>query len=280
MPIYRLKDTREKLYKEVYKKHSMKSKIAKAMFFQPIDTWYKNPYLKLKYYFIIELSALFSWVFCNLKINPNFISIAGVVLSFSAIFLLNSSSIELNMIALLIFFSKNVFDYTDGYVARAQNKTSKFGAFLDEWSGEFTTLCIYISIPIYVYNKLGSNLFLYICLALLFLEIINPKKKILTFKYLENIDTKYKNKILNLFENLSRIKNNSTKKTFKYWLFNLFANMEYTGRTRYTDFIVFVLGFELYFQKIILSDLMIIFWLLLSIFKFLLFFTKILNLRE
>ena len=71
--------------------------------------------------------------------------------------------------------SKNVFDYTDGYVARAQNKTSKFGAFLDEWSGEFTTLCIYISIPIYVYNKLGSNLFLYICLALLFLEIINPK---------------------------------------------------------------------------------------------------------
>ena len=104
MPIYRLKDTREKLYKEVYKKHSMKSKIAKAMFFQPIDTWSKNPYLKLKYYFIIELSALLSWVFCNLKINPNFISIAGVALSFSAIFLLSSSSIELNMIALLIFF--------------------------------------------------------------------------------------------------------------------------------------------------------------------------------
>ncbi len=280
MPIYRLKDTREKLYREVYKKHSKKSKIAKAMFFQPIDTWYKNPYLKLKYYFIIELSALFSWVFCNLKISPNFISIAGVVLSFSAIFLLNSSSIELNMIALLIFFSKNVFDYTDGYVARAQNKTSKFGAFLDEWSGEFTTLCIYISIPIYVYNKLGSNLFLYICLALLFLEIINPKKKILTFKYLKNIDSKYKNKILNLFENLSRIKNNSTKKTFRYWLFNLFANMEYTGRTRYTDFIVLVLGFELYFQKIILSDLMTIFWLLLSTFKFLLFFTKIFNLKE
>ncbi len=280
MPIYRLKEIREKLYKEVYKKHSKKSKIAKAMFFQPIDTWSKNPYLKLKYYFIIELSAIFSCFFCNLKINPNFISVTGVVLSFSAIFLLNSSSIEFNVIALLIFFSKNVFDYTDGYVARAQNKTSKFGAFLDEWSGEFTTLCIYISIPLYVYNKLDSNLFLYVCIACLFLEIINPKKKILTFNYLENLDSKFKKKVLGLFENLSKIKNNSPKKTFKHWLFNLLANMEYTGRTRYTDFIVLVLGFELYFQKIILSDLMSIFWLLLSVFKFLLFFMKIRNLKE
>ena len=99
-----LSKIRKKLYKEVYSKHSATSKIAKFMVYQPINTWGKNIYLKLKYYFIIEIACLISWLSLKFKIHPNSLSILNVFLAFAAFLLLCSNDEYLNYFALALFF--------------------------------------------------------------------------------------------------------------------------------------------------------------------------------
>lgn len=271
---------RKKIYKEVYDRHAAKSKIAKTMYYQPINDWSSNPYLKLKYYIIIELTALLSFCFCRLKANPNHVTLFGGLLGLLSIFFLSASSIKLNVIALGIFFFKNVFDYTDGFIARVQKKTSNFGQFFDEWTGDFLTLCVLISVPIYVYEKTNETLFLFILVALLFFEIINPKKKILSYSYLKKVSENYRKKVIKNFQYLTNIKIGNKNNKFKLNFVRFLSRLEYTGRTRYTDFIIFVIGVELYYQKIILTELILMFWLGIAISKFIFFFKNINKIKE
>lgn len=280
MKIIKLKIIRNKIYKEVYDRHSAQSKIAKTMYYQPINSWAKNPYLKFKYYIIIELTALLSYFFCKFKVNPNFITLVGGFLGFIAIFFLVNSSFELNVIALIIFFLKNVFDYTDGFVARMQKKTSNFGQFFDEWTGDFFTLCVLISVPIYVYEKTNETIYLFITIALLFFEVINPKKKILSYSYLKKVSEAYKKKIIIKFQDLINLKIINKNKKFISNIVIFFSSLEYSGRTRYTDFIIVVIGVELYFNKIIITDIISIIWLGLAMSKFVFFFKNIIKLES
>ena len=100
---------RKQLYKEVYLKHANKSKIAKEMNRQPIYRWRDNPYLKLKYYLIIEFSAMISFICLRLNIHPNFITTAGVFSAFLSFIFLSSPFVHVNLIALIIFFFKKYF---------------------------------------------------------------------------------------------------------------------------------------------------------------------------
>jgi len=282
MKILNFELIRKKIYKEVYDRHAAKSKIAKTMYYQPINTWSNNPYLKLKYYIIIELTSLMSFYFSRLKMNPNHVTLVGGVLGLLSIFFLSSSSIEFNIAALTIFFLKNVFDYTDGFIARLQKKTSNFGQFFDEWTGDFLTSCVLISVPVYVYGKTNETTYLFITITLLFFGIINPKKKILSYNYLQKVNKRYKKKIIKNFEYLSdlKIKNQNKNNKLKLNLISLLSQLEYTGRTRYTDFVVLVIGLELYLKKIILTDIISIFWLGLAIAKFVIFFKNISKLQD
>ena len=282
MKISNFEVIRKKIYKEVYDRHAAKSKIAKTMYYQPINTWSNNPYLKLKYYIIIEMTSLMSFCFCRLKMNPNHVTLVGGVLGLLSIFFLSSSLIEFNITALTIFFFKNVFDYTDGFIARLQKKTSNFGQFFDEWTGDFLTLCILISVPVYVYGKTNETTYLFITIALLFFGIINPKKKILSYSYLKKVNERYKKKVIKNFQHLSDLKINNQNKNnkLKSNFIRLLSRLEYTGRTRYTDFVVFVIGLELYLKKIILTDIISIFWLGLAVAKFIFFFKNITKLQD
>ena len=170
----KLNEIRNKTYNEVYAKHAHTSKIAKEMNKQPIDRWSRNPYLKLKYYLIIEISALISFFCLKLKVHPNIITGTGVIIALFSFLGLSSTSIYFNIIALILFFLKNIFDYADGFVARVSKKYSAFGAFFDEWSGDFFTVCFYFSFPIYVFNSTQNIIYLYLLIFLAFLKIINP----------------------------------------------------------------------------------------------------------
>jgi len=280
MKKFNFKLIRKKIYKEVYDRHASKSKIAKTMYYQPINTWSDNPYLKFKYYIIIELTALLSYFFCKLKMNPNFVTLLGGALGLLSIFFLSKSTIELNVIALVIFYFKNIFDYTDGFIARIQKKTSNFGQFFDEWTGDFFTLCVLISVPIYVYEKTNETIYLFITIALLFFEVTNPKKKILSYSYLKKINEAYKKKIIIKFQDLTNLKIINKNKKFKSNIVSFFSHFEYSGRTRYTDFIIVVIGVELYLNKIIITDIISIIWLGLAMSKFVFFFKNIIKLKS
>ena len=114
------------------------------------------------------------------------------------------------------------------------------------------------------------------------MELLIPKKKILSYNYLKGVNKRYKKKIIKNFQYLSDLKiNNQNKKNkLKLNFISLLSQLEYTGRTRYTDFIVLVIGLELYLKKIILTDIISIFWLGLAIAKFIIFFKNILKLQD
>ena len=212
--------------------------------------------------------------------NPNFVTLLGGALGLLSIFFLSVSTIELNVIALVIFFFKNIFDYTDGFIARIQKKTSNFGQFFDEWTGDFFTLCVLISVPIYVYEKTNETIYLFITIALIFFEVINPKKKILSYSYLKKVSEAYKKKIIIKFQDLTNLKIINKNKKFKSNIISFFSRLEYSGRTRYTDFIIVVIGVELYFNKILITDIISIVWLGLAISKFAYFFKNIIKLKS
>jgi hypothetical protein len=263
---------RKKLYKEVYSKHSTTSKIAKFMVYQPINNWGKNTYLKLKYYFIIEIASFIAFVSLKFKIHPNSLSILNIFLAFTALILLSSLNDNLNYLALIIFFSKNILDYVDGFVARNSKKKSVTGAFLDEWSGIIFYFCFYFSLPIYVYQKTSNVFFLYISIILVFLNLINPKVFILSHKFLNSIDDNSKNKILEIFNSLKSIRNKK-KEGYKNKIIKFISSLEYSGGTRYTDLLILIILIEIQLNKILLTPYFCYLWSILALTK-LIFFTR------
>ena len=140
------------------------------------------------------------------KIHPNNLSILNVFPAFAAFLLLCSNDEYLNYFALALFFSKNILDYADGFVARNQNRTSATGAFLDEWSGIVFYFCFYFSLPIYVFQKTGNEIYLLITILMFFFQLINPKNFLLSNKFLHSVGSKNKNKILDIFHSLDLLK--------------------------------------------------------------------------
>ena len=271
----KLNNLRNKIYDEVYAKHAHTSKIAKEMNKQPINKWSQNPYLKLKYYIIIELAAFISFFSIKFKIHPNTITSTGIILAFTSFISLSSTQLYLNILALILFFIKNIFDYADGFVARASKKFSAFGAFYDEWSGEFFTICFYFSFPIYVFNITQNILYLYLLVFLIFLKIANPKNRILSENYLKKQSNYIRKQIINIFSQLEKLKKRNKKNSFKNKLIVTFSKLDYDGRTRYTDFLVFLILIELYLDKAIISEFVCIMWVIVSLMKNIYFFKKL-----
>jgi phosphatidylglycerophosphate synthase len=267
---------RKKMYKEVYSKHSATSKIAKFMVYQPINTWGKNIYIKLKYYFIIEIACLISWFSIKFKINPNSLSILNVFLAFTAFILLCSTNKYFNYLALILFFSKNILDYADGFVARNQNRTSATGAFLDEWSGIVFYFFFYFSIPIYVFQKTENVIYLFIAILMFFFQLLNPKNFILSNRFLSSLDIRKRKKILTTFYSIQSLKN---KKNFyfKEKVIKFFSLLDYSGGTRYTDLVILILIIEIYNSSLILTPAICVLWSLLIISKFVYFKLKIIE---
>lgn len=267
---------RKKLYKEIYSRHSATSKIAKLMVFQPINTWKRNAYLKLKYYFIIEIASLIAFFSFKFKIHPNNLSTLNIFLAFAASILLSFPNDNFKYLALIIFFSKNILDYADGFVARNEKKTSVTGAFLDEWSGNIFHFCFYFSLPIYVFEKSGNVTFLFITILMIFFQLINPKNFLLSNKFLNSVSRKKMSEILNMFNSIQSIKVRK-KISIKDKIIKFFSFLEYSGGTRYTDLVIFILIIEIYTQSLIITPIICYLWLLLIIGKFCYFNFKIIK---
>jgi phosphatidylglycerophosphate synthase len=246
------------------------------MVYQPINTWGKNIYIKLKYYFIIEIACLISWFSIKFKINPNSLSILNVFLAFTAFILLCSTNKYFNYLALILFFSKNILDYADGFVARNQNRTSATGAFLDEWSGIVFYFFFYFSIPIYVFQKTENVIYLFIAILMFFFQLLNPKNFILSNRFLSSLDIRKRKKILTTFYSIQSLKN---KKNFyfKEKVIKFFSLLDYSGGTRYTDLVILILIIEIYNSSLILTPAICVLWSLLIISKFVYFKLKIIE---
>lgn len=78
--------------------------------------------------------------------NPNIITIAGFIIGTSTGFLLYFKLVFLAVLALII---SGIFDMLDGAVARALNKVTKQGAFLDSNFDRLVEASLYMGIALY-----------------------------------------------------------------------------------------------------------------------------------
>jgi len=81
-----------------------------------------------------------------LKINPNFITLSGFLITLSAAYLLAQG--EFFKAGILIIFS-GVFDMLDGQVARITRSVTRFGAFFDSVLDRYSDMAMFVGLMIY-----------------------------------------------------------------------------------------------------------------------------------
>lgn len=194
-----------------------------------LKSWY-NPYKKLKYIFINEAGAIFSFIFFNLNIKPNYITLLNILsaLTVFLIFLLNINNYY--YFGLFLIFSKNILDNVDGFIARVKKQTSKFGDRLDYLSAKIYYYVILSSFFIHTVN-FKNNFYLWILfIFIIVLDLTNPGKKLSKNKKKTKVFKLKKNKLLRLL-----------------------AFFNYDGRTNIVDFMTLIMFLEIILQKIIFS---------------------------
>ncbi len=127
-----------------------------------INDWKRNPYTFLKAKFYIEASAILVYFLLKTKIKPNtvtlFYGLAGIIGGI----LLSTPHKWTIIIALFIFFTKGILDWSDGHLARATNQTSITGHILDVYGALLNELGFQMGLGFYVAFKSDNNLYYYL----------------------------------------------------------------------------------------------------------------------
>lgn len=89
----------------------------------------------------------------KIPLNPNTLTITGFVITAIAAFVIPHN---LKLGGLLIL-AGGLFDALDGIVARVQNKTTRFGAFLDSVLDRYSDAFLFLSIAWYLAGKGDHN---------------------------------------------------------------------------------------------------------------------------
>ena len=130
--------------------------------FPYVDDWKRNPYTFLKARFYMEASAILVYLLLKTKIKPNTVTIiyglAGIVGGILLSIPLNATII----LALLVFFTKGILDWSDGHLARVRGQTSVTGHVLDVYGALLNDLGFQMGLGFYVAFKTGNHAFYYL----------------------------------------------------------------------------------------------------------------------
>ena len=130
--------------------------------FPYVDDWKHNPYTFLKARFYMEASAILVYFLLKTNIKPNTITIiyglAGIVGG-----ILLSIPLKVTIIlALIIFFTKGILDWSDGHLARVTGQTSVTGHVLDVYGALLNDLGFQMGLGFYVAFKTDIVMFYYL----------------------------------------------------------------------------------------------------------------------
>ena len=210
-----------------------------------LNSWMPNPYYKLKYYYIWESASILSYLILKTGLTANFVTIINLILAIVALFAFAFDINDLKIFSILIFFSKQILDNVDGFVARQKNITSKFGHTLDEICGHVYYFCIYLSLVFHVYYQ------------------TNFDKKIIFFGFtaffLDLTNFTFSKKVKNIKKILK-------KKSFEItYLFLSLINFD--ARTIKTDLLLFLIILELSYNQNIFTQYLIYLFLIPKIIR-------------
>jgi len=127
-----------------------------------IDSWKKNPYTYLKARFYMEASAVLVHFLLKTKIKPNTVTIIYGLAGIIGGILLSISNNYTIAIAIFIFFTKGILDWSDGHLARVTGQTSVTGHVLDVYGALLNDLGLQMGLGFYVAFKTGNTIFYYL----------------------------------------------------------------------------------------------------------------------
>lgn len=94
-------------------------------------------------YFFRPLGYFFARVFQKIGVTPNAVTIASIVLGVLAGHLFYYQDLAINVVGIVLFLLADIFDSTDGQLARMSGATSKFGRIFDGFAGNLIFTSIY-----------------------------------------------------------------------------------------------------------------------------------------
>lgn len=213
--------------------------------FPYLNDWKKNPYSFLKSRFYMETSACLVYLLLKTKITPNAVTIAyGLAGIVGGVFLAIPSEIA-QIIAVVIFFTKGILDWSDGHLARVTGQTSLTGHILDNYGAHLNSLGFQIGLGFYVAQKSGIMLFYYLIPLIPFFYTANlvffSKRMCTQLEIIKRqIDKHKNNKTKNVVMDKSGEKLKLENSRLKYFLLNFLDD-----RARTVDFICLLIVIEI-----------------------------------
>ena len=107
-------------------------------------------------YFCRPVAVLFTAAFVPLKITPNQVSLAGMLIGMASAFFLFGPSFPALVLAVVLLWTAEVLDAADGQLARLSTKPSRYGRIVDGLCSTALFLAIYIALGLGLYRETGD----------------------------------------------------------------------------------------------------------------------------
>ena len=156
------------------------------------------------------------------------------------------------MIGLFFYFTKLIPDYIDGSLAHLKKEFSKTGYEIDLWAGEASKILLLSGILLHIYLITSENIYLLILIALIVLNLLDPRKHLSLTKF---GNTTYSKKLL---AHVAKKDHNPNK------IFSFLKFINFNARSYYTDILIFLIILNLIYELTFVLKLLPFVWLTLS----------------
>ena len=133
-----------------------------------INDWMRHPYTWFKARFYMESSAILVYWCLRFGIRPNTVTMVYISCGIVGGVLLAIPMKITIYLAIFIFFSKGIFDWSDGHLARITNQVSLRGGILDDYGAHINALGFWAGLGFYWVNITDSIIFYYLIPVLFF----------------------------------------------------------------------------------------------------------------
>ena len=133
-----------------------------------------SPYTYIKAIYYMEFAVIFLFLTQTIITSPNFITLIYIFTGVLGAFLINSIDITWQIIGLVLIFSKGIFDWADGPLARRLGKTSFIGYSLDGYGAFLSDIAFRLAFIYYTLLQNEEYMYLFPFIAFL-ISIVNFK---------------------------------------------------------------------------------------------------------
>lgn len=199
------------------------------MFVKELSTKSKDTEETFDKIVVRPLGYLITLVARKLGITPNFLTASSIILGVIAGCLLFYQSLEVNLIGVLLLFVSDLFDSSDGQLARLTNKTTQLGRILDGFGGDLIFASVYISFGLRL-SLSGSHWAVWVLIVIAAISHILQASIADYYRniYLYYVSGKEKSELETSEEILSKIKSLRNKSG---WFEKLFLRLYYSYTT-------------------------------------------------